>query len=281
MSLDQNALAASYQSVGTDNPTVHFDVEGFDNLIDGHGMTFVHFRAMPCPVGKSDRYDVRKTHEDHSGCSNGFLYQYAGDVVAVATGNTRNKQLMDAGMINGSSMQVTPARHYVNKMTEEVVCAPFDRFYLKDNKAVVVHTQLFEANMSGMDRLNYPVVSVEHLIDSNGVTYQQNADFTIEKGQIKWVGMNRPAMDPANSKGQVCSVRYRYIPYWYVDRILHEIRVVKAYDEATQQISTQRMPYAIVLQRENAFEGTERHDEKAPESTRQAQTPRSGAFGPR
>lgn len=283
MALDARVLADSYQSIGTENPTVHFDVQAFDDLIDGHGMTFVHFRAMPCPVGKTDRYDVRKAHEVHAGCSNGFLYQYAGEVVAVATGNTRNKTLVDVGVLNGSAMQVTPARFYANKPTEEVVVAPFDRFYLKDNKAVVVHTQLFEANSSGMEKLSYPVVEVEHLMDNQGQIYEQNVDFIIEKGQVKWSGMRRPAMDPSTSRGAICAVRFRYVPYWYVDRIMHEIRVVKAYDEVEQAIVTQRMPYAVLLQRENAFEGTERHDgmAKDPESPRQAQAPRSGAFGPR
>jgi hypothetical protein len=284
MALDANALAQSFQPVATDLPAdVHFEVSDFDNLIEEQGMTFVHFRAMPCPVGKSDRYDIRKTHEDHAGCSNGFLYRPAGEVTAVATGNARSKSLIDVGILNGSSMQVTPARYYSNNPTEEVIVAPFDRFYLKDSKAMVVHSQLFESNQSGMDRLQYPAVKVEALIDSNGVSYEQEADFVIEKGQVRWVGMNRPAMDPMSNKGQVCSVRYRYIPYWYVDRILHEIRVVKAYDEKQQAVVTQRMPYAIMLQRENAFEGSERNDEKAPnpDSGRQAVAPRTGSFGPR
>lgn len=281
MALNPAALAESFEQAETATKAVHFNVESFDNLIQGQGMVFNHFRSMPCPVGRTDRFDVRKTHEDHSGCSNGFLYSYVGEVTAVATGNSRNKSLIDVGIINGSSMQVNTARYYNDRQMDEVLVAPFDRFYLKDSQAVVVHSQLFEHNASGMDRLQYPVVKMDALIDNTGKSYKVNNDFVIERGQVKWTGLNRPGSDPTTSKGAVCSARYTYIPYWYVDRIMHEIRMVKTYDEETKQVVTKRMPYQIMLQRENVFEGTARNDPQAPEDARQSVAPRSGNFGPR
>lgn len=276
----EQSLQAPSQGI---QPAVRFYVEDFDNLIEEQGMVFTHFRAMPCPVGRTDRFDIRKGHEDHAGCSNGFLFKYAGEVVGAATGNSRSKSLIDVGLTNTSSMQVTLARHYFNQPEEEIIVAPFDRFYMKENNATVCHAQLFEANVSGLDRLQFPATDVEHLIDSNGKSYDMLKDFSIYKGQIKWIGNDRPAMDPTSGKGQICSIRYRYVPYWYCEKILHEIRVVKVYDEKQQKVVVSRMPYAILLQRENVFEGSARNDPASaePDNQRQAVAPRQGSFGPR
>jgi hypothetical protein len=279
--ITEQTLADSYQLDDNPSESVHFDVDGFDNAIDKQGVSFVHFRAMPCPVGLSDRYDIRRTHEDHSGCSNGFLYQRAGKIVCPFSGNSKQVQLLDVGILTGSAVQITVPRHYTDKPGESVMLSQFDRLYLADNAALVIAMQRFEANATGLDRLQYPVVEVEHIVDSNGRSYD-HTDYTIESGMIRWTGANRPAPDPKTGKGQICSIRYRYIPYWYVDRLIHEIRVVQATNPETGIHGTVRMPYAALIQRENVFEN-EQNDPQAPnpDSPRQAAAPRRGSFGAR
>jgi hypothetical protein len=280
MALDASTLATSYQ-MAHPNDQVHMDVDYFDSTIESQGVRFVHFRAIPCPVGLGDRYDIRRTHEDHSGCSNGFIYEQAGEVSCLFVGNGKNNQWNDVGMIGDSTVQVTIPRFYADKVQEEVLLSPYDRLYLKEAKAKVVHFQKFEHNQSGFDRTSYPIESVELLIDSNGVRYAPG-DYSIVNGQIKWTSNHRPGMDPGTAKGQICAIRYRYIPFWYVSRILHEIRLIQAEDTVTESIGTQRMPYSVQLQREYMFEN-EQNDVRAPNpnSPRQAVAPRSGTFGPR
>lgn len=280
MTLSDKDLRDSYQIDMPVNDTVHLDVGYIDNFVDGQGITFLHYRAIPCPVGLGDPYDIRKIHEDHEGCSNGFIYEYAGEVVCTFVGNGKQFQWQDVGLTTDASAQVTVSRYY-NNTQDEVFLSPNDRFYLKESKALVVTFQKFEHNQSGFDRVRFPVVAVELLIDSDGKRYG-SGDFTVTNGQIQWLGKNRPSADPKTGKGQACAIRYRYVPFWYVSRILHEIRVVQAVDPATGVHGTQRMPSSVLLQREYMFQN-EDNDPRAPDpsSGRQVTAARRGSFGPR
>lgn len=279
--LDDKALQESFRLGPINEEAIQMDVQAFDKLLKGHGVCFKHYRALPCPVGLGDRYDIRHTHDDHSGCSNGFIYVYAGDVVCSFTGNSRQAQILDLGMLTGSTVQVTVPRFYMGS-EREVLLAPYDRLYLADNKAKVIATQRFEHHITGYDRMEFPVEEVELIVDSDGRVYE-SGDFEVTKGQVHWLGNNQPGVDPATQKGQVCSIRYHYTPFYYVERLLHEVRQIQSYDPSTGQTGTVRMPYAAVLQRENYFQGSSKRDEQAPNpnSMRQPPSPRSGMFGAR
>ena len=286
MAIDNDTLAKTYLQIDMPvNDVVHLDMPYTDSVIDGQGVSFIHMRALPCPVGKTDPYDVRKVHADHSGCSNGFVYEEAGEIRCIFVGNSKQFEFMDAGLVTGSTVQVTVPRHYADQPEREVVFAIFDRLYLKQDlygdatqRIQVVAAHLFEHNVGGMDRLKYPVNVVEHLIDSHGKRYQQGTDFDILGGQIRWNGTRQPGMDPATGKGEVCSVRYRYTPYWYVNHLIHEIRVVRSGDNAV------RAPMTALIQREFAFEN-EQNDQGqrvvGNDDPRQATAPWSGSFGTR
>ncbi len=253
---------------------VHLDLPSMDGFVHGEGLLYEHYRALPCPIGKEDPFDVRKVHEDHSGCSNGFIYEFAGLMVCTSTGNSKSFQNLDMGLVTGSTLQVTIPRYYEDKPEKEVVIAIFDRLFLKEFKAKVVSAQLFEHNVSGMDRLKYSVLEVEHLIDSHGKRYHQGQEFVVAGGQLVWNGPNQPGMNPATGKGEVCSIRYLYTPFWYCHTILHEIRVVRSGPDSV------RAPMTALIQREYIFED-EQNDPRAPVSPRQATAPRNGSFGQR
>jgi len=280
MALSEATLASSYQ-ISQPRDNVFLDPGSFDSTIEAHGVRFVHYRAIPCPVGLGDRYDIRKTHSDHAGCSNGFLYDQAGEVLCAFTGNGKNQSFTDVGMLSDASAQVTFPRYYIGDLKEEIMLSPMDRLYLAENTALVVHFQKFEHNQTGMDRTSYPILEVEAIIDSSGKRYD-SSQYKIVDGQILWTTNVRPGMDPSTNKGQVCSIRYRYVPFWYVSRILHEIRLTPASDPSDSERTVQRMPYQVVLEREYMFEN-EQNDVRAPkpDSPRQAVAPRSGTFGPR
>lgn len=263
---------------------ITFDIEAFDELVRRQGVTLVHWRAMRCPVGMIDEHDTRRPHEDHSGCSNGFLYTRAGEATCLFTGNGTSTNPMETGLGEASTVSVTPPRFYDGK-TERLHVAPFDRMYLAEESIIVVNWQTYRHNPSGTDQLAFPVVNVWDLIDSNGVRYTLG-DFEIVGGKIHWVG-NRPGLDPETGKGLVCSIRYGYRPFWYVKHLVHEVRVSQAENPQTGQREVARLPYALVMNREYVSL-KEDNDELAtpkakPENNRQVLPPEgnSSRFGPR
>lgn len=263
----------------TDLPdaAVSFDVEQFDNAVRHHGVTFVHMRAMRCPVGLIDEHDIRRPHADHSGCSNGFLYTQAGEVTCLFTGNGTSAQFSEVGVLDASNVSITLPRFY-DGTTKPVHIAPFDRLYLKEESIAVVDWQLFTTN-GAKDKLRFPVVAVDDLVDSNNVRYTQGVDFSIEDGRIVWTGTNRPGHDAQTGRGLVCGVRFMYRPYWYVKSLVHEVRVAQVPGpNGTRAI--ERMPQAVTLQREHVYEKNE-VDPDAPDQDRQPSPPAGPRFGSR
>lgn len=252
---------------------VDFDQEAFSTLIRRVGVPLVHFKAFRSPVGMENFADLRKPNEDHSGASNGFLYKRAGIATCLFTSVSNNNRIMDLGEMDGSNVSVTLPSTY-DDSDAGVRTARYDRFYLTDPNITVVNWQLFTTSEVGVERLTYPISEVEYIVDSYGTEYTPN-DYVLENGQIKWVG-NRP---PPN---KVCSIRYMYRPYWYVSRVIHEVRVTNKENIYTGTRETIRMPQMVQLQREYVFESEQRDiDSTTPDSPRQAKAPPDGSFGPR
>lgn len=276
-------MANSSTTYAIDLPSeqLSFDVEAFDELIRGQGVTFVHWRSMRCPVGLIDQFDQRRPHDDHSGCSNGFIYTKAGLVTCLFMGNSKDSQNNEVGLLDHSECRSTVPRYYDNTNTP-VHIAPFDRLYLGNEDISVTNWQLVEHNISGKDKLAFPPVEVQDLIDSKGVRYVQGTHFDLTNGFIVWRMGEAPGVDPETSKGKIYSVRYIYQPFFYVKSLLHELRVSQSENPYTGERVVQKMPQTVALQRE--YVGLkEENDSEAVNgmSMRQVQMPTSGSFGPR
>lgn len=265
--------------------THSFDPDAFDEAVQSQGVRVVHHSAMRCPVGMIDVNDSRKPHDDHENCSNGFLYVTSGTVRALFTGNSSQARTTEMGILDGSTVQITLPRHY-DDSDKQIYAAMYDRFYLADDGDVtVVNWQLFESHATGIDRMRYPIASVEHIVDADGKAYSPDA-YEVRNGAIHWKPGKGPGANPKKpGKGMVCTIRYRYRPYWYVKSIVHEVRVTQLTDMLGER-KLHRMPYALVLQREYLFEnsGQDPNDptpQNSPESLRQVMAPPSGGFGPR
>jgi hypothetical protein len=257
---------------------ISFDTSAFDQMLRSQGVVFEHYRAIKCPIGLDDRFDVH-SHAGHDNCSNGFIYKFAGNITGFFSGNSSNSTLDDLGLIDGSTCQVTLPRYYDDKENEdEVAVQHYDRFYLKDVAGTSVNTQTVEAHVTGIDRLQYPAVKVEYVIDAHGIEYT-NDDFRIVEGRIHW-GQRRPHFDPKLNKGTTYAIRYRYTPFWYVKNLLHEVRLTRKIDFQLNKQVVVRMPHAVQLQREFVFENEER-TRNGPSDARDVKSPRSGSFGPR
>lgn len=266
---------------------IDFDVDAFDSALRSQGVRLVHYTAIRCPVGMTEIGSNRRPHEDHAGCSNGFLYQKAGTITALLIGNGNDPQLRDVGFVDGASFTSTFPLEY------DVACdcpdkafyvAPFDRFYL-DEEAITVPTwQLVRANETGLDRLAFPAAVVERLVDANNKTYREGHEFTLSGGSVVWApGAQPPPND--DGTGVVFSIRYRYRPFWYVARLLHEIRVSQVGNPVMGERKLVRMQQQVMLNREFLFLN-ESNDDIAPRNTdsktsRQAHAPEDGGFGPR
>jgi hypothetical protein len=249
------------------------DALAFDNLLKSNGLQLVHYRAMRCPGGLVDIDDIRRPHQDHAGCSNGFLYKRQGTITTLMTSNSTDPRFQDIGILNGSTIQVTFPRFYDDPQETRIYVLPFDRFFLTDSSILTAEWQLVRAHETGSDRTRFPVAKVQNIIDSTLAEYGPET-YDIVGGQIVWRSNQGPP------PGIVYTIWYEYQPYWYVAMLHHEIRVVGTRDYITGEAKVSRMPFSAMLTRENVFRNEE-NDPQAPQSIRQQAGPAVDGFGSR
>lgn len=291
--------SVNYQQDGFIRGEAHtFDPLAFDEAIRSQGVELVHHRAMICPKGVIDKNDqIRRVHEDHAGCSNGFLYKPIGIIRALFVDNNANPNHADVGLLDGSRSSVTFPRFYdvdgdyCQAENTPIYIAPYDRFYLRETGGNFLwpNWELVEHNLSGVDRLRYPAVKVENVIDSSLNEYKQGVDFDLVHGRIKWrltdVRARNPGSDPESEalKGRVYTAWYLYHPYWYCDRITHEGRVVQIQDPLTGERRIEKMPMQVSLTRESVYENstdTANTTDGTKPNLRANKAPRDGSFAP-
>jgi hypothetical protein len=262
------------------NESVDLDPVALDNLIRAHGIQFVHFKALRCPIGLDGLYDSRRSHPDHGGCSNGFLYRKAGIITCTFLNNVKESKSDTTGILESSGSNLTIPRFY-DDSGEPVFVAPFDRLYLSQEEILVVHWQLLAYNNTGIDRLKFPAVKVTDLIDSNGVEYCQDREFQLIEGRIKWLGAKRPGWNIEENQGVVFSTRFLYRPYFYISSIPHEIRVVPLTNQNGERVAVP-LPKQCRIHREYVFENMESDPEAPfPNDPRQQFTAPDGNTGSR
>ena len=126
----------------------------------------------------------------------------------------------------------------------------------------------------------FHLVKVDQLSDANGVDYFQGKDYIIEQGNIKWVqGGNRPGLDNASGEGMIMSVRYRYIPSFYVKYAAHELRSHATINPNTGMKSAVRGPMTASIQIDWVFLQALKNQENGGDSSKNA--PTGGNTGPR
>lgn len=266
---------------------VSFTPGAHDHLVQSHGVRLVHMRAIPDPRGMTSRGDnhaVGGTSGQRS--SDQFIYKEVGIVQAFFSNNSDNVSQQEVGQMVGATAYITLPEFYEKKRESDEDCPvlvhPYDRFYLKDVEVRVVTHEFVESNSTGVDRLSFPATCVEHVIDANGKEYNENEHFKIDdEGNIVWISQLRPGWNPTIGKGTVYAIRYRYTPYFILDRIIHEIRVALITDMATGLRSVRRMPYEIQVVREFVFKDRNRDPNAPVVDPRYQDAPSSGGqLGP-
>ena len=262
---------------------VNFDVNAFDDFIKSNGVRLLHYKAIACPIGMVDPLDTRAPSHTHSNCSNGYIYEFAGEITGYFNNNSAFTSLGEVGLLDGSIVQVTFPRFYDDQSEVAFYPMTYDRFFVKDYTATVPNTQRLEANVIGLDKLTYSADFIESVWDANGVKYPPSS-FTASEGQLRWLSTPRPPFNPDTGTGTVISVRYRYRPYFYVSKLLHEVRLAQTIEFETGDRKTVRMPAAALLAREYYFHNEQRD---APpfigkhDSQRQVISPSDGSFSAR
>lgn len=259
-----------------------FDLDGFDRAISsqpgGKGVALVHYRAMRCPAGLDSPGDQRRSHEDHSGCSGGYLFRKAGLISALFSGNSTQQRSNDPGFIASSTGSITFSRFYEG--TEQPVrVSQFDRLFLPDEAVLVETWELFQHDPAG-DRLRFPVAEVVDLVTASN-QWLVPGDFAVVDGRLEWGFGRRPTLRP-DGRGEVCCARYLYRPFWFVSYLHHDLRLVTQ-DRLQEDGSPSRtvaVYQACSVQREYFFK-TEDNDPEAGFSSRQAPPPAGPQFGPR
>lgn len=250
-----------------------FDVEAVDELICAHGVIFEHERAMRDPVGLTSLDDIRRPGTPAAHASNGMIYSSAGCFYAAMSSNSKDLRSAENGLVDGARASLTPARFYVGG-TEHVYLHPGDRLFLKEQPGseptvLVPHQQLVESSGMRKDRLDYPAVRVQDVVDSAGIRFKADQDFKVCKGQLEW-GARRP-------EGPYV-VRFLYRPHWYVNRLIHELRFAQV-DTPEGRVVT-RMPQNAEIYREYIYKN-ETPDPLGQGGPREMPAPPDGGTGPR
>jgi hypothetical protein len=194
--------------------------------------------------------------------------------MALFTSNSTSQRATEPGIVGASSGYVTFARFYDKSESQRVRVCQYDRLYLLDESVLVDTWELFQHSASGVDRLDFPAVQVLELVASSGEEYRAG-DFSLDKGRLVWGG-RAPTVNP-EGRGEICSVRYRYRPYWYVKEVPHELRLQVGTNVEGRALNA--VNQAAYLMREFYFK-TEDRDREARPSPRQADEPAIPQFQP-
>lgn len=247
-----------------------FDLKKQDAFVTSLAVDFIHYKAMPSPVGKKDRGDYRRNDGVDTITSNGMVYRCAGIFSATMVDNQRNQKKADISTLDPSKSRLILPRFY-NKDGfkgdqsdgKRIYLAPGDRVYIADPKADVKVANYQEVDYEeGIDNeIMFPIVELDGpIIDSRNIEYVPNVDFLVTcEGNIRWLpGGKNPGIDPTTGKGRVYSIRYLYKAFWYVTEIPKEVRVTNVTTGGTR--SPERMAYHAVITREYIYHNQNKGD---------------------
>lgn len=260
-----------------------FDLKRLDIFVTSLGVDLMHYRAMPSPLGKNDRGDLRRNDGVDQITSNGMIYRLGGVFTATMTDNSREQKRSQSGVVDPSESKLVMPRFYNKKDVSDgdrIYLMPGDRLYFSDPNADVLVANSQEMNyQENIDNEPmFPIISLQdRILDSRNIEYIQGVDFTITTiGNIRWTpGANNPGIDPNTGKGRLYSIRYLYKAFYYVVALPKEVRVTNVTTGGVR--SPQRMPMHAIIVREYIFhqrnQGDVTNQLKPKDSMRTIETP--------
>lgn len=255
-----------------------FNLNNQDQFATGLGVQFIHYKAMPSPIGLKERGDYRRSDSLDTISSNGMLYTASGCFTATMIGNSRKNRL-PGGLVDDSVSRLVMPRFYDKgegvAEGDRIYLSPGDRVYIADKDAdvKVVNFQRMEFEPGRDNEPMFPICQIEFITCSKGKKYEENRDFEItQEGNIRWLSSgDNPGVDPDTKKGRIYSVRYLYRAFWYILELPNEVRVTNVTTEGVR--APERMAYHAVIQREYVYHNQIRG--KAPASNEDNKTQRT------
>jgi|GEM_PF-1879697 len=247
-----------------------FDLKRQDVFVTSFAIDFLHYKAMPSPIGKKDRGDYRRQDGVDTITSNGMIYKCSGVFSATMVDNERKQRKGDIGTLDPSTGRIIMPRFYNKDGTKgnladgkRIYLAPGDRLYIADPVADVKVENYQEMDYEpGIDNeAKFAIVELAlPIVDSRNIEYTENVDFSITcDGNVRWLDSGKnPGIDPTTGKGRIYSIRYRYKAYWYVTMIPKEVRVTNVTTDGIR--SPERMAYHAVITREYMYHNQNKGD---------------------
>ncbi|HBI01516.1 MAG TPA: hypothetical protein DDY18_07815 [Flavobacterium sp.] len=254
-------------------PDIKFNLESQEQFGKDKGVVFEHFAAIPSTVGKIDRGDLRRPEALDTIAENGYIYTKVGEFVGTIIGNSKKHNHSEGGIMDTSEARLVLPKFYNEDCGggKEIALLPGDRIYPKKIEVRVPNYQEVEYRPKASDTLQFPAKCVQILRDSNNVQYNEGVDFIVNSdGDIQWIdGKRNPGIDPSTGKGRLYGVRYMYVAFWYVQRLINEVRITNTSDANAPA----RLPYHAIIQREYVYHNKPRGDKK--ETNVKTETPRT------
>lgn len=266
---DKKAKGTQVDTISRYAPQVQesFDLNRLDNFVTGLGVDFVHYRAIPSPIGQNDRGSLRRNDGVDTITSNGMIYRVAGIFTATMTDNERKQKRGMSGVLDPSEARLVLPRFYNeangNEGTNRIYLAPMDRLYLSDPDAntFVASSQKMDYEQDVDNEAIFPIVKLlDKIVDSRNVEYIEGIDFVItQEGKIRWLpNSNNPGIDPLTGKGRIYSIVYLYRAFYYVVALPKEVRVTNVTTGGIRR--PERMAMHAIIMREYIFHDKNRGD---------------------
>jgi hypothetical protein len=248
---------------------VSLDPDAIDALIRDHGVPMVHWRGMVDPVGLVELHGGRRPDPPLAGAINGKVYSRGGTVVVLLSAAGAESEYGTPSILDAGQASATTRLLY----NEGGHCylSPGDRLEVS-GPVLVSRSHLVEASPTLVDRLEFPAVEVQDVVDAAGRRYGPGDFQVTAQGDLAWTS-GGPGVDPISGHGRVYAVRYIHHPFWIVERLIHEVRVTQVEVGETRQVV--QLPQAAIVQREYVHRAAVRGREPAP---RDAPEPADGGF---
>jgi len=201
-----------------------FNTTATESLVNSKGFPFTHYFSAP----SADRNAFGAPPAPNTqGAYSGRIYYDSRPLLSVPQNIKLEERLQVQGIYDVYSVVLNVSGHYTdNRPGDNQVYLKHNDLLVPDISMTVIAEQLFEYNPTGPQRLNFNVVGVQYLADSN-IIYEDATDFTVCNGEIVWLdGGTKPKF--SNGQGAVLTCVYYTTPIFCVMALPHALRVLPA-----------------------------------------------------
>lgn len=208
---DAQIYPSGYYPYGPFSPGGVFSDKAHDNLIIHKGFKAIHYRHALNP----NRDDVSGAVDVSQSDLSGYVWYDPKELYIVPQNLRWEEQSLVNGLHGAHTMTINYTGYY-NDSQERTYIRPQDIILLKDDDhATVMVQELFHYDDLKIQRLKFPVFSVDYLSDEDR-RYEENVDFCIREGVLHWINKPVGANQSRTGKGKVLSIVYWTFPYLVV-----------------------------------------------------------------